>query len=287
MLYNNSDIVLKTKNNSGELILNGLWDLPSGNDIGKTSLNFELLTSDAGEFLTSMDIAAKVVSRGKGNIQGNLSWQGSPIDFNTISLNGDIKLDVKNGSILQVDPGAAKLLGILSLQSLFKFATLNFEGSLGESIKSGTPFDEITASANVRRGNIRTNDFEMKSTLARITTRGIINLNRETQDLRVTIYPRINFGSATLAAFYFVTPIIGITTMIGQYLFSTGINKALQTDLLVQGDWKNPEVIPLDQSGKPLDQETLQNIRRKSLLNEPPKNPVDKKIPPTLNPSNP
>ena len=234
-----------------------------------------------------MDIAAKVVSRGKGNIQGNLSWQGSPIDFNTISLNGDIKLDVKNGSILQVDPGAAKLLGILSLQSLFKFATLNFEGSLGESIKSGTPFDEITASANVRRGNIRTNDFEMKSTLARITTRGIINLNRETQDLRVTIYPRINFGSATLAAFYFVTPIIGITTMIGQYLFSTGINKALQTDLLVQGDWKNPEVIPLDQSGKPLDQETLQNIRRKSLLNEPPKNPVDKKIPPTLNPSNP
>jgi|GEM_PF-914130 len=278
---------LKTKNNSGELILNGLWDLPSGNDIGKTSLNFELLTSDVGEFLTSMDIAAKVVNRGKGNIQGNLSWQGSPIDFNTISLNGDIKLDVKNGSILQVDPGAAKLLGILSLQSLFKFATLNFEGSLGESIKSGTPFDEITASANVRRGNIRTNDFEMKSTLARITTRGIINLNRETQDLRVTIYPRINFGSATLAAFYFVTPIIGITTMIGQYLFSTGINKALQTDLLVQGDWKNPEVIPLDQSGKPLDQETLQNIRRKSLLNEPPKNPVDKKIPPTLNPSNP
>jgi uncharacterized protein YhdP len=131
-------------------------------------------------------------------------------------------------------------------------------------------------SANIRRGNIRTSDFEMKSTLARIASRGTINLNRETQDLRVTIYPRINFGSASLAAFYFVTPIIGITTMIGQYLFSSGINKALQTDLLIQGDWKNPEVIPLDQSGQPLDQETLQNIRRKSLLKEPVQNPTEK-----------
>ena len=275
------------KNKFGEIILKGLWDLPSGNDIGKTKLNFDLQTSDAGEFLSSMDMGEKVMSRGKGSIQGNLNWQGSPVDFNAISLSGDIKLEMKNGSILQVDPGAAKLLGILSLQSLLKFATLNFDGTLGDSVKAGTPFDEITASGNIRRGNIRSNDFEMKSTLARITSRGIVNLNRETQDLRITIYPRINFGSASLAAFYFVTPIIGITTMIGQYLFSTGINKALQTDLLVQGDWKNPEVIPLDQSGKPLDQETLQNIRRKSLLNEPPKNPSEKRSEPTFDPSKP
>jgi uncharacterized protein YhdP len=205
-----------------------------------------------------------------------LNWQGSPIDFNTLSLVGNLQLEIKNGTILQVDPGAAKLLGILSLQSLFKFATLNFDGSLGETVKSGTAFDEVKATATIRRGIIRSNDFEMKSTLARIASRGTINLNRETQDLRVTIYPRINFGSASLAAFYFVTPIIGITTLIGQYLFSSGINKALQTDLLIQGDWKNPEVIPLDQSGQPLDQETLQNIRRKSLLKEPVQNPTEK-----------
>ena len=109
-------------------------------------------------------------------------------------------------------------------------------------------------------------DFELQSTLARITARGVINLNRETQGLRITIYPRINFGSASVAALYFVTPIIGITTMIGQYLFSSGINKALQSDLLVQGSWQNPEVIPLDQSGQPIDPEVLQSIRRKALL---------------------
>jgi len=276
---------LSSKTKFGEMNAKGNWELPSGNLIGKTALNINLQTTDAGDLLTSLGVKENVIDRGRGTIQGNMNWQGSPIDFNTLSLVGDLQLEIKNGTILQVDPGAAKLLGILSLQSLFKFATLNFDGSLGETVKSGTAFDEVKATATIRRGIIRSNDFEMTSTLARITSRGIINLNRETQDLRVTIYPRINFGSASLAAFYFVTPIIGITTMIGQYLFSAGINKAFQSDLLIQGDWKNPEVIPLDQNGKPVDPEILKNIRRKSLLNEPIKQPNEKKLPPPINPS--
>jgi len=276
---------ISSKTKFGEMNVKGNWELPSGNLMGKTAININLQTTDAGDLLTSLGVKENVIDRGKGTIQGNLNWQGSPIDFNTLSLVGNIQLEIKNGTILQVDPGAAKLLGILSLQSLFKFSTLNFDGSLGETLKSGTAFDEVTATATIRRGNIRTNDFEMTSTLARITSRGIINLNRETQDLRVTIYPRINFGSASLAAFYFATPIIGITTMIGQYLFSAGINKAFQSDLLIQGDWKNPEVIPLDQNGKPVDPEILKNIRRKSLLNESIKQPSEKKLPPPINPS--
>ncbi len=274
---------LSAKNKFGEMNVNGDWELPSGNLIGKTALNVNLQTNDAGEFLTSFGVNENVIDRGKGGIQGKLNWQGSPFDFNKLSLSGDLQLEIKNGTILQVDPGASKLLGILSLQSLFKFASLNFIGSFGETIKTGTAFDEITASATIRRGIIRTNDFEMQSTLAKITSRGIINLNRETQDLRVTIYPRINFGSASLAAFYFVTPIIGITTMIGQYLFSAGINKALQSDLLIQGDWKSPEIIPLDQNGKPIDPDVLQSIRRKSLLNEPVKKPTENIPPPPVN----
>jgi uncharacterized protein (TIGR02099 family) len=260
------------KNKISSLLGKGRWELPNGNAQGKTSLTFDLETKNAGELITAMSVKENVLSNGSGTIHGDINWQGAPIDFSSISLNGDLQMELKNGTILQVDPGAAKLLGILSLQSLFKFATLNFKGSLGEVGEKGTPFDKISAAATIKRGIIRSNDFEMVSTIAKINARGLINLNRETQDLRVTIYPRINFGSASLAAFYFVTPIIGISAMIGQYLFSSGINQALQTDLLIQGSWQNPEVVPLDQSGQPLDPEVLKTIRRKALLKEPAKN---------------
>lgn len=266
---------MSVKNPFGEISAHGQWDIPSGDALGKTHINLDLQTSNTGDYLSALGINTNVIDRGTGGIKGILHWQGSPIDFNTVSLQGDLQLDVKNGTIVQVDPGAAKLLGILSLQNLLEFATFNFEGGLGGAIRPGTPFDEITASATIRDGSALTEDFEMKSSLARITSRGNVNLNLETQDLRITIYPRINFGSAGLAAFYFVTPIIGISAMIGQYLFSAGINKAFQTDLLIQGSWDNPEIIPMDQSGKPVDDETVKKIRQKSLL-------IDQKRSPTL-----
>jgi len=269
------------KNKNGTLAGSGRWEMPSSNEVGKTFFVIDLETKNTGELISSLSSKDNVMSGGVGIIHGDVNWQGSPIDFSSLTLNGDIKLEIKNGTILQVDPGAAKLLGILSLQSLFKFVTLNFKGILGDAVGSGTPFDKIQASANIRGGIINNNDFELQSNLARITSSGVINLNRETQDLRVTIYPRINFGSASIAALYFVTPIIGVTTLIGQYLFSSGINKALQTDLLIQGSWQNPEVIPLDQSGKPIDPEVLQNIRRKALLNTPEKKSTGKAAPNT------
>ena len=42
----------------------------------------------------------------------------------------------------------------------------------------------------------------------------------------------------------------------------------MQSDYLVQGSWENPEVIPLNQQGQPLDQKTLDSIRKKRLLKE-------------------
>jgi uncharacterized protein YhdP len=120
----------------------------------------------------------------------------------------------------------------------------------------------------------------MMTTPAKISMSGIVNLNQETQDLRVVIYPRINLGSAGLAVFYFTNPIIGLGTMLGQYLLSSGVNKALQSDYLIQGNWQNPEIVPLDQNGNPIDPEALKTIRRKNLLNETPgKTPEENKSP--------
>jgi hypothetical protein len=40
----------------------------------------------------------------------------------------------------------------------------------------------------------------------------------------------------------------------------------MQSDYLVQGSWVDPEVIPLNQQGQPLDPKVLDSIRAKGLL---------------------
>jgi hypothetical protein len=71
--------------------------------------------------------------------------------------------------------------------------------------------------------------------------------------------------------------------VLGQYLITNQINRTMQTDYLVQGSWENPEVIPLDQKGQPLDAKTLETIRTRNLLKEQTKpnspNPAPARLP--------
>jgi hypothetical protein len=96
---------------------------------------------------------------------------------------------------------------------------------------------------------------------------GQINIPKQTQDLRVAIFPTIDATAGSLAAFA-INPIVGLGALIGQFLVTNQINRNYQSDYLVQGSWENPEVIPLDQKGQPIDPKTLDRIRSKELLRE-------------------
>jgi hypothetical protein len=61
---------------------------------------------------------------------------------------------------------------------------------------------------------------------------------------------------------------VGLGALVGQYLITNQINRNLQSDYLVQGSWDDPEIIPLDQKGQPIDAKTLNTIRSKDLLKE-------------------
>ena len=258
---------LKIKNPNGDLSAIGIWKMPKAGDPGHTDLKVDINATHLGQLMDSLG-NAKAIDDGQGKLEGNISWQGAPYAFDKKTLSGDISFVATKGKLLKVDPGAAKLLGLLSFQSLFRLATFNVEGGIGDAVTEGTYFDKISATANLRRGVARTEDFELISSLAKINMRGRANLNNETQDLRVTIYPKISLASTSLAAFYFVNPIVGLSTLVGQFLISSSINKILQADYLIQGSWKDPEIIPLDQNGKPLKPEIIDTIRRKSLLED-------------------
>ena len=148
-----------------------------------------------------------------------------------------------------------------------RFATLDLQGSLGNLATKGTPFNSITSNFEISQGIAQTQQFNMVLDQARVAMIGQINIPQETQDLRITIFPTIDATAGSLAAFA-INPIIGLGALLGQYLITNQINRTMQTDYLVQGSWTNPEVVPLDQKGQPLDAKTLETIRTKGLLKE-------------------
>ena len=221
----------------------------------------------------------KAVEGGKGTISAKLDWSGPPYDPSFDTLAGIVKINLENGRLLQVDSGFAKIIGVFSLQSLLKFATFDIQGSLGNVVTQGTSFNTLSGDFVLRNGVARTQNFTMQLNQARVATSGLVNIPKQTQDLRITIFPTIDATAGALALFA-VNPIIGASALIGQYLISNQLNRTLQTDYLVQGSWDKPDVIPLDQNGQPLDPKVLETIRSRNLLRE-------QKMPPAANPTNP
>lgn len=274
---------IQINNPQGNSIIKGQWKARTANTAEQSSVIMDMDIKDAGQIIAHWS-NTKSVEGGEGKLNATLSWSGTLFSPDFDSLAGQASLDLANGRLLEVNTDGAKLLDVLSLQSLFRFATLDLKGSLGNLATKGTPFNSITSNFEVAKGIAQTKQFTMILDQARVAMTGQINIPKETQDLRITIFPTIDATAGSLAAFV-INPIIGLGAVLGQYLITNQINRTMQTDYLIQGSWENPEVIPLDQKGQPLDSKTLETIRTKNLLREQtkPGSPTSAPVDPTVN----
>ena len=257
---------IQTSNPQGATTLKGQWRGGSKNSEDHSSLNINMDIKDAGQIITNWT-SQNTIEGGSGKITADVEWNGPPFSPKLETLSGKASFNLEKGRLLEVNSSGAKILDVLSLQSLLKFATLDLQGSLGNIVTKGTPFNTITSNFEINQGIAQTQQFNMNLDQARVAMTGQINVSKQTQDLRITIFPTIDATAGSLAAFA-INPIVGLSALIGQYLVTSQINRGMQSDYLVQGSWANPEVIPLDQKGQPLDAKTLNTIRSKHLLKE-------------------
>ena len=257
---------IQSNNPQGSSTINGQWSGGTKNEAEHSTLNIDMNVKDAGQIIAHWT-TQKSIEGGHGKVSANVEWDGSPFNPQYETLSGKASLNLEKGRLLEVNTSGAKILDVLSLQSLFRFATLDIQGGLGNIVTKGTPFNSITSSFDISNGIAQAQQFNMNLDQARVAMTGQINLPKQTQDLRITIFPTIDATAGSLAAFA-INPIVGLGALVGQYLLTSQINRSLQSDYLVQGSWEDPEVIPLDQKGQPIDNQTFDSIRKKELLME-------------------
>jgi len=225
-----------------QLLATGSWALPdnSAGAVRRTALNFKLDIQDAGLLLTRFGRPG-VVRGAKGQISGNIAWVGSPMTLDYPSLSGQLHADVQSGQFLKVDPGAAKLLGVLSLQALPRRLVLDFRDVFSE----GFAFDFVRGDATIEQGLARTNNLQMKGINAAVLMEGSADIAREQQDLKVVVVPEINAGTAALIATA-INPAIGLGTFLAQFLLREPLQSATTQQFHITGNWADPQVEKLE-----------------------------------------
>jgi uncharacterized protein (TIGR02099 family) len=210
----------------------------------RTALSFTLSLKDSAALLTRLG-QPDVFKGGSGSITGQIGWLGSPLLIDKGSLTGQMQVDIANGQFLKADPGIAKLLGVLSLQSLPRRLTLDFRDVFSE----GFVFDWIRGDATITQGNARTTNLQMRGVAATVLMEGSADLARETQDLRVLVVPEINAGTASLVASV-INPAIGIGTFLAQLALRRPLMEMATQEFHVDGTWTEPRVTRVARTGE-------------------------------------
>ena len=147
-------------------------------------------------------------------------------------------METAQGRFTEMEPGIGKLLGVLSLQAIPRRLSLNFDDLFGK----GLAFDEIKADVAINEGVARTDSFTIYGPSSRVQIRGSADMNRETQDLQVRVFPSLSTATAIGIGFATANPAIGAAVLLGQKLAKDPIERFLMREIAVKGTWTNPDV---------------------------------------------
>ena len=223
---------LEIANPESKFVMKGRWVIA---DTSRTDVTVKLDVSDIGQFFTRLGWPDSVKG-GTATLEGPIAWRGNPTRFDIPSLSGQLKLEARGGRFRKIEPGVAKLLGILSLQALPRRVSLDFR----DVFSKGFSFDRISANLNIAAGVADTQDFLMEGSAARVGMRGQVDLASETQNLVVRVTPSLSESIAIAGAI--INPAIGVAALIAQKALKDPFSQIASFDYSVTGSWADPVI---------------------------------------------
>lgn len=227
------------------LTAHGNWVAMAGAPAGaeaarrRTALNFRLDIADSGALLQRLGMPG-LVRGGRGKLEGQVGWLGAPLNLDYPSMSGAFAIHVESGQFLQAEPGIAKLLGVLSLQSLPRRLTLDFR----DVFSQGFAFDFLRGDVAIDKGMATTRNLQMTGVNAAVLMAGSADIARETQDLQVVVIPEINAGTASLLA-SMANPAVGLSTFLAQLVLRRPLIRSATQEFHIDGSWIEPKITRL------------------------------------------
>ncbi len=209
----------------------------------RTEMNFSLDIADSGALLDRLGMP-NVVRGGRGKLQGQVGWLGSPLNLDYPSMNGAFTVNVASGQFLKAEPGMAKLLGVLSLQALPRRLTLDFRDVFSE----GFSFDFLRGDVRIDKGMALTNNLQMKGVNAVVLMEGSADIAHETQDLKVVVVPEISSGTASLLVATAISPLVGLGTFLAELFLRRPMIESATQEFHIDGAWADPHITKVTRS---------------------------------------
>ena len=187
-----------------------------------------------------MDISS-AMRGGQTLVHFDAWWEGPPAAFALERLNGEMDFSVVQGNILTADPGAGRMLGLLSLTELPRRLAMDFR----DVFDDGFSFDEAKGTMQLENGTSHTDDMLLSSTAAEISIVGSTDLVAQTFDYEFAVRPGV---SKTLPVIGAIAggPIGAAAGIALQAILRDALGEAAEARYTIRGPWEDALIEPVD-----------------------------------------
>ena len=162
----------------------GSWLRNANGDISQFSAR--MTAEDGGVLLRKLGFESYLVG-GQTIAEMDVRWPGTLAAMDAKRMNGRLSLEIGQGKIPDLDTGAGRLLGLVSLQALPRRLSLDFS----DLFETGLVFDRIEGALQLRSGDIYTDDLLLVGPTADILIAGRIGLVQRDYELLAKVRPKV------------------------------------------------------------------------------------------------
>ena len=202
----------------------------------RTRFALRIDSEDFGALIEGLGFAGQLQG-GNGTAQFDALWAGSPGEFDARVAEGQLALDVEEGTLLEIEPGAGRVLGLLSLAQLPRRMMLDFR----DFYSKGLAFDRIDGHVRLVQGIARTDDLTIDGPAAQIEIRGAADLQAQTFDQTVEVIPRAGNLLAVAGALA-GGPVGAAIGAAASSVLKKPLGQLAARTYRVTGPWKDPKV---------------------------------------------
>lgn len=207
----------------------------------QTVLDLAARTADLGDLLQHLGYASPL-AEAPAEVDARLTWPGGPGDLNPATLEGEIDLAIGKGSLLEVDPGMGRVLGVLNLGALGRRLALDFT----DLQDRGFVFQDIKGKLGLQGGRVKlVEPLLIEGTAADVRIEGYANLLDQSLEQVATVTPSLG-GGVALASAIAAGPLVGAAVLLADQASGGALDVIGRHAYDIRGPWANPEIVPRD-----------------------------------------
>lgn len=203
------------------------------------SLDANVDVSDLGAYFDQIGFT-DVLSGGEGTVHGKIDWHDLPWTFDQNKIDGRISFEFVKGRLSTLKSKSARLLELISLQSIRRLATLDLNPMT--LTRDGFPYDVLRGVVRLERGTVHTEDYRIVGPVGTIVLDGLVYLSTGKLDLQAVVIPNLDVSGAAIAAGIAINPVVGIGAFLTQWLLKAPLAAAMTVQYTIGGDWDTPEI---------------------------------------------